>query len=689
MNTTSSKANPPAVLPKPQTIRFENNQHACLIQVASDAKPTEVLAGLGWSKPPKALISISGGAAHLEEALTGRLQQLFSRGIAAAAAEVGADLLDGGTQVGVMAMIGQGVADRGRRSRLLGIAPASLVSYPGGPTATPPAVALEENHSHFVLVDTPHWGGEIALRTSLLQQVAQQACPVLTVLVNGGDLSCTEVLHSVRSGWPVIVITGTGRLADQIAELHRNQPDFIADPRLAEIIADGRLFLFSMDGHLDRRIAELQRLIRRQLRGDTTLRQAWERFCIYDENASHQQHTFRKIQRAILILSVVGTTLALVQATLSNQLEKADTYLLQLYQEQQLAAYNAAALDTLYQQRQEIFTPLALGAQEKQNPAEHLIAPASLTTQNWIKNRFIYYLVPLNFLRNLLRNFIILIPIFITTLLAAANRFNAGSKWLLLRGAAEAIKREIFRYRAYSEIYSPLQTANNTREEKLAQKLKNISHQLMQTEVNLSAMRPYHGSLPPSWSTAAQDDGLSQLSPEQYLSYRLEDQYHYYVSKTVALEKKLKRLQWMIYIFGGLGTLLAAMGLELWIALTNSLVAALGTYLEYQQIETTLLKYNKAAADLANVRSWWIALSAAEQENQNNIDMLVGQTERTLHTEFSGWMQEMQETLTALQEEQQKKLHEGQESTASVSKLKVQETTTPPLNWQEDAGKDS
>jgi hypothetical protein len=145
----------------------------------------------------------------------------------------------------------------------------------------------------------------------------------------------------------------------------------------------------------------------------------------------------------------------------------------------------------------------------------------------------------------------------------------------------------------------------------------------------------------------------------------------------------------MIYIFGGLGTLLAAMGLELWIALTNSLVAALGTYLEYQQIETTLLKYNKAAADLANVRSWWIALSAAEQENQNNIDMLVGQTERTLHTEFSGWMQEMQETLTALQEEQQKKLHKSQENITGVSKQKLLEKESSPLNWQEDSGKDS
>lgn len=40
--------------------------------------------------------------------------QLFSRGIARAAVDAEALIMDGGTQAGVMAIMGQGVADRGR-----------------------------------------------------------------------------------------------------------------------------------------------------------------------------------------------------------------------------------------------------------------------------------------------------------------------------------------------------------------------------------------------------------------------------------------------------------------------------------------------------------------------------------------------------------------------------------------------
>ena len=47
----------------------------------------------------------------------------------------------------------------------------------------------------------------------------------------------------------------------------------------------------------------------------------------------------------------------------------------------------------------------------------------------------------------------------ITVLIAAANRFSAGNKWIFLRATAESIKKEIYRYRAgqpnspYSDFY--------------------------------------------------------------------------------------------------------------------------------------------------------------------------------------------------------------------------------------------
>jgi hypothetical protein len=247
---------------------------------------------------------------------------------------------------------------------------------------------------------------------------------------------------------------------------------------------------------------------------------------------------------------------------------------------------------------------------------------------------------------------LLIIPIVIALLTTAANRFSAGTKWILLRASAESIKKEIYRYRTRTEIYSDRATKKTSREVKLEQKSEILSRKLMQTEVNISAINPYNGPIPPLNAAAPGDDGLSFLTPERYMTYRLQDQLGWYRNRTVKLEKRLKRLQWLIWGAGAVGTFLVAVGLELWIALTTSIVTALTTYLEYQQVENTLMRYNQTATDLENVRSWWISLSAEEQADPRNIDKLVGQTETTIHSEHAAWVQEMQDAMAELRAEQ-------------------------------------
>jgi hypothetical protein len=148
------------------------------------------------------------------------------------------------------------------------------------------------------------------------------------------------------------------------------------------------------------------------------------------------------------------------------------------------------------------------------------------------------------------------------------------------------------------------------------------------------------------------DDGLSFLTPERYISLRLVDQLTYYQGKTVGLEWRLRLLQWLIYIFGGVGTVLATAGFDLWIALTTALAVACTTYLGYQQIENSLIKYNQAATDLANVHGWWMALSPDERADPRNVDTLVEYTEKILGNELTGWVQEMHNALAALRTQQ-------------------------------------
>lgn len=609
-----------------QTIYFANHRKAQTVQIIEEMQNiSPVFEALKLSSS-NALINLAGSQC-LEGETNGRMAQLFSRGIAAVAADLGVSLIDGGISNKINMLLGQGVADRSYKSPLIGICEATLAEN---------EEQLEPNHSHFIFVDNNALNYK-----DIWKKVADgfsQQSPVLTIVVGGDNLACEQVLHSVRQGWPVIIMSKTGYLADELTHLKQNPPEFINDPMQAEIIADGKLYLFDIEGILDKKIGELQRLIRRLLRGDTTLRQAWERFATYDANASHHQKNYRQIQIAILFLTVIGTGLALVQNSLDRYLEKVTNY------QEEIKKYHEA------NSPQEI--PFVEGTKQLlTKPKNKMEMSFKLTLKNWIIMAEDY----LSIISEIMRSFIIFIPIMITALLAAANRFNAGTKWLLLRGSVQSVIREIYKYRSRADNYFS-NREQLSREERLADKLKEINSALLQTEISTSAFQPYKGNLPPLSCIAKNDDGMSRLSPELYLSYRLEDQYNYYVKKTGQLETKFKQLQWAIYIVGGVGTLLAAIGMEIWIALTSALVAAFGTYLEYQQTEKTLIKYNRAALELNNVKTWWIALPAADQEKQFNIDNLVMRTEQILSSEFSDWMQEMQNALTALKEKQQKML---------------------------------
>ena len=300
---------------QPQEIVFPNNNGAKIVSASRDTLMAGLIEPLGISAP-KNLILLIGGADELDQKLTSRLTQLLSRGIARAAADAEALIIDGGTQAGVMQIMGQSVADRGRKSSLLGVAPAGKVTYPGGPPVTGnDSAPLDPNHSHFVLVDGKEWGSETE---TLFELAAAFKVPVLAILVNGGAIAKDELLQSVRRSWPVIVIEGSGRLADEVAAL-KKQPSQIEDPVLAEIVEEGDLRVFPITGALE----DFEPMIFSQSPNIKLLRDVWQRFATYDANAGRLQTAFRKIQFWILALGLIAVFLAVFekqgQALVSRQ----------------------------------------------------------------------------------------------------------------------------------------------------------------------------------------------------------------------------------------------------------------------------------------------------------------------------------------------------------------------------------
>lgn len=484
----------------------------------------------------------------------------------------------------------------------------------------------------------------------------------------------------------------------------------------------GQIFLFPIDGEIE----ELERLIHRQLRGDNTLKLAWKQFATYDKNATRQQKLFHRLQFAVIFVGVLGTLLALFQASLDLQVQEAQQVklaraLIKVQTESHNKAINCKQINTATSNNQSkegqeaskeqkngvnnheantnslyrsIKTFLSdswvWGSSLCQSTMENIEVQAKELLKNKPEKEMLWVTEVQNSLKIIekasciakfvasnsfldtattwivafLQWVIVAIPVIVTILIAVLDRFNNGQKWIGLRSNAEKLKSEIFCYRTQSGIYHAAHCLENNRETKLAEKVQCINDHLMQTEVNLSALIPYEGPLPPPYSTAVNDDGVMLLSPERYLNVRLEDQLNYYVKKTAQLEAQWSRLQWGIYILGGVGTLLAARGLELWIALTTGLVGAMTAYLAYQQVEDRLKKYNRASISLSNISNWWSALPTSEQAKQENIDQLVFETEQALGSEFNEWVQKMQETVTALKEEEKKMAEKAKKAQA-------------------------
>src|SRR5258708_15775418 len=144
-------------------IHFPNGNHAQVILPLAGTHASDLLHTLGIQQPD-AVIIIAGGASEMDEQVHPELVRLFTRGIAQVAASARALIIDGGTQAGVMAIMGQAVAEQQRRSTLLGVAPARSVTYPGKSTDTSDneSVPLDPNHSPTSVCGSPWiypWGG--------------------------------------------------------------------------------------------------------------------------------------------------------------------------------------------------------------------------------------------------------------------------------------------------------------------------------------------------------------------------------------------------------------------------------------------------------------------------------------------------------------------------------------------------
>ena len=440
----------------------------------------------------------------------------------------------------------------------------------------------------------------------IVEEVAD-ATRVVALLVGGGAITRRELASAVGRGIPVVAISGSGGLADELAaEVARSGDRSAApeakDPALAAIAEVIDLAVVPLDASP----AVLERTLLRRLRPDETLESASRQYRILARAARTERRSFIRYQLGITALGVAATTLVVIQAQLQD---------------------------------------------------DDLLLEGSVPDQA-------------------LQYMIVLIPIAVGVLVAGAARLRPGARWLLLRGAAETIKGELYRYRTRTGSYAARATRRTPREVKLATAVGATMNALMLTDVNLSALdhdtdaaSATTRTAPPSGMPTTADDPLRPLDADGYIQARIDDQLAFYRRGVRSRERRVRALRWLTLGFGGLGTFLAVIGLQLWVAVAVAVVGAVTASIEALQLESTITLYNQAATSLDAIKSWWIALPPAEQVQRRNFDRLVERSERVMQAEHAGWVQEMQDALTTL------RLEERDEPASDDGSAKVDETS--------------
>ena len=219
----------------PFAVRFGGERTARAVKVDRDEDLPGCLSGIGLRGPGPVMVVV-GGAAGLGADGIERLRPVFRDALASVAQRFDAFVIDGGTDVGVMRLLGRARSELGATFPLIGVAALATVTIPGEEAGRSDAAPLEPHHSHFLLVPGDDWGDEVRWLAGAASELAGGAAPSVTVLVNGGEVAYDDVAHSVAANRPTIVIAGTGRTADQLVAAVDGEA---ADERATALVASG------------------------------------------------------------------------------------------------------------------------------------------------------------------------------------------------------------------------------------------------------------------------------------------------------------------------------------------------------------------------------------------------------------------------------------------------------------------
>ncbi|GAB3009274.1 hypothetical protein GCM10027184_79050 [Saccharothrix stipae] len=169
--------------------------------------------GLPRGRP---VLAVFGSADALDTGLAATVLPVL-RAVLAAAARADAVVVTAGADVGVTHLVGLAAESLdGRWPRLVGVAPSGRVAAEDAEPAEG-EVRLNVNHDTAVVVPGSKWGEELPALFRAVDAVTGSKRPALALLIGGGDVARAALVDHLGRDRPLLVLAGTGALADEIA----------------------------------------------------------------------------------------------------------------------------------------------------------------------------------------------------------------------------------------------------------------------------------------------------------------------------------------------------------------------------------------------------------------------------------------------------------------------------------------
>jgi len=200
-----------------------------------------------------------------------------------------------------------------------------------------------------------------------------------------------------------------------------------------------------------------------------------------------------------------------------------------------------------------------------------------------------------------------------------AKQAMTGDKvrtWTRARAAAESLKSGIFLFRASIPPFS-----DADRVTQLVARVKKLEDDLKDVEPRPPDDKP---------------EVLSQLTVDQYISERVDEQVKWYTRRAAEHQHKADFCRKATTVLGAAGVLLAlgatSAAVSAWAAVVATITASISAHLKNQQYQTLAATYQSTALRLMLLKDEWTGKQKTDQE-------FIQQCEDTMATENGAWME--------------------------------------------------